>query len=174
MYNKHFGEIIGFTNLGDVNDQLLRLEQEDEHPPVAKQVLALMVRGVMFKLEFPYAHFGTRGISADILYPIVWEAVRRLEASDLKVMCITADGASPNRKFFRMHSDPSMSSNLVYTTLSLDRRWLYFIADPPHLIKTVRNCWSHSGFQGTRHMLVHVCIFFYDAYLPALWFFVDR
>lgn len=29
--------------------------------------------------------------------------------------------------------------------------WLFFfIADPPHLIKTVRNCWLHSGINGTR------------------------
>ena len=36
-----------------------------------------------------------------------------------------------------------------------DERWIYFIADPPHLIKTVRNCWSHSGVTGTRHMEVN-------------------
>ena len=64
-----------------------------------------MVRGIMFKLEFPLAHFGTRDAAGDILFPIVWEAIRRLEARELKVLCITADGASPNRKLFRMHED---------------------------------------------------------------------
>lgn len=47
---------------------------------------------------------GTKGVTADILYPIVWEAVCLLEASGVKVICITADGASPNREFFRMHT----------------------------------------------------------------------
>ena len=75
------------TDIGDINQQLLRLEQESDHPPVAKHILVLMVRGLMFKLEFPYAHFGTRSITSDLIHPIVWEAVRRLEASELKVMC---------------------------------------------------------------------------------------
>lgn len=82
VYNKHTGEIVGFTSLGDVNDDLLRLEQEGEHPLVAKYVLALMVRGIMFRLNFPYAHFASRGATADVIFPIVWEAIRRLEGSE--------------------------------------------------------------------------------------------
>ena len=48
-------------------------------------------------------HFATEGVTADFLYPIVWEAVRRLEADGVKVLCVTADGASPNRKVVKMH-----------------------------------------------------------------------
>lgn len=159
VYNKHSGEIVGFTNLGDFNDQLLRLEHEGDHPPVAKQILVLMVRGIMFKLEFPYAHFGTRGITADVLHPIMWEAIHRLESSELKVIYITADGSSANRKFFRMHynkKDVSIFLHKAKNPYSSDGHWLYFIADPPHLIKTVRNCWSHSGVHGTHHMQVYI------------------
>lgn len=124
---------------------------------MAKYVLVLMVRGIMFKLEFPYAHFGTRSVTVELLYPIVWEAIRRLEASGLKVIFITADGASANRKFFHIHHDKSDSKAFTYKArnpYSTDNRWVYFIADPPHLMKTVRNCWSHSGVNGTRHMQV--------------------
>ena len=53
----------------------------------------------MFKLNFPYAHFASRGATGDMLFPLVWEAIRRLESSEIKVLCVTADGASPNRKF---------------------------------------------------------------------------
>ena len=53
VYNKHTGEIVGFTSLGDINDNLLQLEQEGEQAQVAKQLLTLMVRGIMFKLNFP-------------------------------------------------------------------------------------------------------------------------
>ena len=154
VYNKYSGEIIGFTHLGDINDELMKLEQDGDHPPVATHVLALMVRGLLFKLEFPYAHFATRSVTADAIFPIMWEAVRILEGAGLKVLCITADGASPNRKFFRMHDK---KASIVYKTrnpFSEDQRWLFFIADPPHLIKTVRNCWSHSATSGTRHMKV--------------------
>ena len=152
VYNKYTGHIIGFTHLGDINDDLMKLENDSDHPPIAKQVLALMVRGLLFKLEFPYAHFSTNGITADLLFPIVWEAIRLLESGGLRVLCVTADGASPNRKFFRMHK--SIHVHKTPNVYSEDDRWIYFIADPPHLIKTVRNCWSNSGETGTRHMKV--------------------
>ena len=97
MFNKYSGKIIGFTQLGTINDDLLRLEQE-EHPTFAKYVLAIMVRGTLCsKLEFPYAHFGTRGITADLMFPIIDEALYRLESRGIKIISITADGASPNR-----------------------------------------------------------------------------
>ena len=158
VYNKHTGNIIGFTDLGDVNNQLVLLEQECEHPAIATHVLAVMVRGIFFKMEFPYAHFGTDGITADTLYPIVWEAVRRLEIDGVKVICVTADGDSSNRKFFKMHNHLELGLPVPYkakNVFATDERWLFFIADPPHLMKTVRNCWSHSGKSGTRHMQVN-------------------
>ena len=36
----------------------------------------------------PTPHFGTDGITADTLYPIVWEAVRLLKIDGLKVICV--------------------------------------------------------------------------------------
>ena len=61
----------GFVNLGDVNEQLLKLEQKmctDEHQPeLATHMLTLMVRGIFFKLEFPYASFPTLGIGCHCL-----------------------------------------------------------------------------------------------------------
>lgn len=48
-------KLLTFTGLGDVNDDLLVLEPEGEHPLTAKQVLVLMVQGTMFNLQFPYA-----------------------------------------------------------------------------------------------------------------------
>jgi uncharacterized linocin/CFP29 family protein len=33
-------------------------------------------------------------------------------------------------------------------------RFVYFISDMPHLIKTVRNCWLHSTFSGARLLTV--------------------
>ena len=87
----------------------------------------------------------------------MWEAIRRLESSGLKVLCITADGAGTNRKLFCMHYNPKecTSSYKTKNSYSSDDRWLYFVADPPHLVKTIRNCWSHSGTNGSR--LMQVC-----------------
>ena len=153
IYNKFTGEIVGFTSLGSVNDELQQLDTactlENKHPQLASHLLVLMVRGIFFKLNFPYAHFGSTDISGDILFPIMWEAIRQIEGLGLKVISIVGDGASPNRKFFRMHSS-SQSTELVYKTLNVyapEKRWIY-------LMKTTRNCLANSGVHGTRHMEV--------------------
>lgn len=44
----------------------------------------------------------------------MWEGVRQLESIGLKVKCITADGASPNRKFFCMHRGPDSDTSPTY------------------------------------------------------------
>ena len=157
VYDKTTGNIIGFCNLGKINDELLQYERsEDVHPPVAKQILAVMVRGLFFKFEFPLAHFSTEGATGDLLYPIVWEGIRNIESTGLKVLAVTADGASPNRKFFRMHG--SLKDGVVYKTKNLyafDDRDVYFFSDAPHLIKTTRNCLSHSNYaSSSRSMMV--------------------
>ena len=140
--------------IGDINNDLLKLEEGEENH-LAKQVLVLMVRGTMFSLTFPYANFGTLGITADLLYPIIWEAIQRLELNGLSVISVTADGASPNRKFFRMYKNPKDKDTFIHKArnpYSIENRWVYFFSDQPHLIKTIRNCWSHSVFGGTRLM----------------------
>ncbi len=98
-----------------------------DHPPLAKHLLVLMVRGIFFKLDFPYAHFATQSATADLLHPIIWEAVRQVESIGLKVICITADGASSNRRFFRMHrnggSTPTYRAKNPYSEDG--KRWSY-------------------------------------------------
>ena len=81
------------------------MEQEDkvDVSQVATHMLQFMVRGICMKLDYPVAHFATNNLSSEQMYPIVWVVVGQLEAIGLKVMVITADGASPNRKFFHMH-----------------------------------------------------------------------
>ena len=135
VFDKYSGHLIGFTSLGDVNDMLLNVEQKcnannSQHPPVSKNIFVLLVRGLFFKLEFPYAHFGTHTLSGDMLFPIVWEAIQQLEGLGFKVICITGDGTSVNRKFFRMHDSESREA-IVYKTCNPyanpeENRWLYF------------------------------------------------
>ena len=77
VYNKHTSEIVGFVSLGDINNSILDLQRDMDkaanpsHPPNATHLLALMVRGVFFKLEFPIVHFGTDKLNAATLFPIV-------------------------------------------------------------------------------------------------------
>lgn len=160
VFNKHTCELIGFVNIGTTNAQIDTIadgsESSTDNRSIASHMLLFMVRGMFSNLEFPYAHFSTRGISADSLFPLVWEAVNRLELSGLNVIAFSCDGASPNRKFYKMHRT---EKGLVYKTknpFSNDRD-IYFICDVPHLIKTTRNCWSNSfAHKNSRFLWVNI------------------
>ena len=146
VFDKHSCSLIEFTNVGDVSDMMDKIEQEDNnklHCNVSSHMLLFMVRGMCSTLEFPYAHFATRGITADSLYPIVWEAVQHLESCGMYVIGFCCDGAYRNRKFFKMHGQ---SSDLTYKTPNpiCPNREIFFISDVPHLLKTTRNCWANS------------------------------
>ena len=163
VYDKHTGKVIGFVNLGDVNNQLNALEiacNSDKQKPleVATHMLALMVRGLVTRLQFPYAHFFTAGVTSDFLFRTIWNAVQQLEMCGFKVIGMTSDGASPNRKFYRMHECGVAKHPPVHKVCnpySQEERRIYFFCDVPYLLKTTRNCWSHSFANGhTRELWV--------------------
>ena len=122
VFDKHNFEILGYVNLGEVTNQLLEFEalcsevsSETHLPEVAKYINCFMVRSIFQPFNFPYAQFSTAGITSDQLFPLVWEAVKRLELIGLKVVFITCDGASPNRRFFQMHC--KKKNDIVYKTI---------------------------------------------------------
>ena len=52
------------------------------------------------------------------------------------------DRGATNRSLIKLHQ-PCSAGSLVYKVpnpYSSDSRFLYFISDPPHLVKTMRNC----------------------------------
>ena len=147
------GSVIGFANLGDINSHLLAFEhlmRDDEaySAPLANSMLVLLVKGLFNRLEFPYVQFPCTALSGDQMYDPFWEAVSRLELCGFKVLALTCDGLAANRRLFRLH-DPG-SKSMVYKVANpyaADGRDLYFLADPPHLIKTVRNAWANKKRQ---------------------------
>lgn len=159
VYDKYSCEVVGFVELNDIKHQMSQLEEQTANPlpPVATHLLTLMVRGLFTSCKFPYAHFPTESLTGDQLFPIAWEAIERLERIGFKVVAITADGASPNRKFFHMHS--AAGTDLCYKTcnpFTSEDRNVYFFSDVPHLMKTTRNCWSHSSTNGSRNLWVRI------------------
>ena len=154
VWDKHLGELIGFVDLGDININYATLENVQK---LATHVLVFLVRSVVNPLYYSFAYFASDGITAFQIMPIFWQAVEYLEGIILKVIAATADGASQNRKLFRMHKYLCADSdaNVIYCTKNIhtkEMRFIYFFADVPHL-KTVRNCLYHSGSgRGTRYM----------------------
>ena len=98
-FNKVAGELIVFVELGEPDVNFAVPEKSE----LATHVLIIFVHGLATDLKFALANFGTCGIIAFQLVPIFWKTVGILELTcNLRVVSTTSDGASPNRKFFRI------------------------------------------------------------------------
>lgn len=54
-------------------------------------------------------------------------------------MAVTCDGVSDNRQMFSFHSQHDKSVHKTINVYSKEGDTVFFISDPPHLIKTIRN-----------------------------------
>ena len=88
VYDKHTSQIIGFINLGDINNQLFRFQcshtasdpddSPPSPPPVANTCLCSCCVGFS-------ADSNSHTTSGGEIFPLVWECIKRLEACGLKV-----------------------------------------------------------------------------------------
>ena len=152
VWSKHTGDLIGFVDLRDVNLNYATLQ---ETKAIASHVLAFLLRSVVNSFKFSLANFATKNATATQIFPLFWKAVAIFETQyAIKVVAATCDEVSVNRKIFRMHFgltdeyELNADTDVVYRTknfFSEDKRYIYFIFDPPHLLKTARNCLNNSG-----------------------------
>lgn len=116
---------------GAVDDGLLKPSD------FANYVMVFMVRGIFTGFCSTIGYFASSGMTGDQLCPLVLEATRILEAITFKVRNWTCDGATPNRKMFQI---ASIGEGLNWCTNPYNNsRKVFFISDPPHLMKTLRN-----------------------------------
>ena len=163
VFSRATGRLIGFTEIGDINDETLEFERKfsGKERDLATHILAFMARGIFSHFNFPTGSFCFKGFNSDQLFPCVWEAIGVLESIGLKVRACICDGATPNRKIFKLHamenSKNISNDGVVYWAVKLFdfQRKMYFISDPPHLIKTLRNNIENShGHNNTRNLMV--------------------
>ena len=109
VFRKSTGELVGFCNLGKVNDDLERLfeslirESINTMPPLANQVLVFMIRHIFKPLVFfPVAMYPSNSLSGENLYPMVFDVTEALELQGFPVVSITSDGNSPNQRFYNI------------------------------------------------------------------------
>ena len=92
--------MIGFADLGDIELNYSMLNNVSQ---LASSILVFMIKSFTNPLSSSLATFTTAGITSEHLYSLFWRAVAYLEMKcALKVVASTADGASPDSKFFRL------------------------------------------------------------------------
>ena len=149
VYDSTTGELIGFINLGDNVDEFIDSFMKGELSScVATHALVFMIVGLASDLKQTIGYFGTRGATADILYPLIWKAIGYLEVYvRLKVILMVSDKASPNQRFYRIHKNDKDPA--VYRAIDIfapgEHRYVFLFSDAPHLLKTIRNNLANSG-----------------------------
>lgn len=165
VYSKATGKFLGFTDLGGINEELdefERLVKGGQPKKFATHVIGFMIRGLTTRYNYPIGYYAGCGFDSDQLYAVVWEAVECVEMAGFQVRAFTCDGASPNRRFFKLNVTPDGSNttphgviNWVWNLYAVPQRKIFFFSDPPHLMKTLRNNFENShGHKNTRHLMV--------------------
>ena len=147
VFQRSSGALIGYQDLGDVNNILHDAESQVTNPnnckrPLAKIMLVFMVRGLFSSLKYPYVQFPASSTKGADLFPLFRQVVSRLTRLGLHILATTCDGASDNRRMFALQYCGN-KKDLVYKTTNVYRdEEIFFISDPPHLLKTIRNCFQ--------------------------------
>ena len=74
---------------------------------------------------------------------IFWQGVSMLHGFEFEVLLVCCDGASENRKFIRINS--GYEGSLCKACNYYSRLPMFFLSDPPHLVKKLRNNLFKSG-----------------------------
>lgn len=84
--------------------------------PLGKLMLVFMIRGLFTSLKFPYIQYPAASVKGEHIFPLVRQVMKHLTVLGLRVMTITCDGASDNRRMFAMFNN---DSNLSYKTINV-------------------------------------------------------
>ena len=145
------GQLSGYQEVGDVNKALMNATEQScsftaLHSSMATHALAFIIQGLKEHINYPVAVYGTRGSTSSELYHMFWDIVGHLELVGIRVRAFVCDGASSNRRMFKIRKDDFPNDEIVYRCHNkFAERTIYFVSDVPHLIKTTRNCWENSG-----------------------------
>lgn len=92
--NKHTGELLGYCDIGDINNHLHQLEMDYTHENSSGSLVIGKARinndcmGLFTSFVFPYASFATSTLTGE------QKAIMRIEKCSFKVLCLTLDGNS--------------------------------------------------------------------------------
>jgi len=124
-YCKSTDEIVGFEDFGNG-------QRTDKY---ANQALVLMVRGLKSRWKQPLAYYlACNTTAANRLTVVVCEAIVRLKEIGLNVLAVICDQGATNQQMFRLFG---VSADEPCVEICGNN--IFFLFDPPHLLKSVRN-----------------------------------
>lgn len=129
----------GFVTAGDLSGRG-RIEQNETICKVAKEVSVIMAVGPDFKVPIAY-HF-INGLEAVDRARITLEAIRRIEETGAIVMNLTGDGHIVNISTSNMLGANYKDHQPYFYSPSHPDQKIYFILDPPHMLKLIRKQFS--------------------------------
>ena len=126
VFEKSTGALFGFTDLGEVNNQLdefeasLKSDASLLQRPLAKTVIVFMFKGLFTNTALPYAHFAASSLTGADMFPLLWKVIERLTRTGCCILGVTCDGGSPNRRLFQLHRLPGdPKEKIIYKTLNV-------------------------------------------------------
>ena len=145
-FSKLSGKLVGFCNLGSVNSEMA-LFITGENSRVPQSLLHICLSSWHDQCSSHHCHLQLQYIQVlallvKKLFPVVWAVIETLMINFLPVIAVTSDGGSPNWRFYKLCKDRGIDYK-TRNPFSPDR-YIYFFCDPPHLLKTARNCFSNS------------------------------
>ncbi|XP_026290481.2 uncharacterized protein LOC113215119 [Frankliniella occidentalis] len=159
VYSKSTGEMLGYVKLSEAEQEMENLmhviqdkNPKKEDPQTAKRILAYMVKGVTNDVKEVVACYTTHSPTKEFLFDRTWDVITHCELAGIHILSVVCDGSAVNRGFIQMHTptnpERQLKSGVVFAckNLCVPDRELFFFSDPPHLIKTLRNCFAKSGF----------------------------
>lgn len=149
VFDQSTWELVGFTDLGSDEADLKDFMRETDVPTgntnagLATHVLQFFFKSLFANFEYPCAYFLTKGVKSPQLNDMFWEGVSVLHSLDFQILLTCCDGAASNRAFIKMNTKNGDSQSEGYNFFS--QCPLFFMTDPPHLIKKLRNNLNSSG-----------------------------
>ena len=140
LFDPSSWELIGFVDLECDNASPDCKPTTTEK--LASHVLQFYFKSVFSSFNYPCGYFLTRGITATQLNRIFWEGVGLLHTHDFEVIVSICDGAPENRTFMDING---CTETVSKTHNPFSNSPLFFLSDPPHLVKKLRNNLYNSG-----------------------------
>ena len=147
VFNQSTQKLIGFVDFDDGEGG-----EADVTQLLATNIMQFYYKSLFAPFSFPCAYFLTRSVTSVQINQMFWTGVHALHEHGFGVLMACADGASYNRTFFRMNADNTQPWRC-------DNPWtgepIFFLSDPPHLLKKLRNQLFNSGDdqRHTRYMI---------------------